>query len=237
MMLLQTTKKGQVMKSSTIRRSTLSKESMEVIEALAKENESNGTIGEYVRPEDIEVPVANKENEYNKTQEIDLLWQNFKSTQFNTNSPTAYVLMGFVGGVVATLLVMFCIGWFSNGKQVPLVNSNVKQEEQVDTEYSQNEEVQDSTAEEQVKTPVKNEESAVQGAEETKPEQKAQETKIDTSKMKKYVVKSGDTGESIIKHFYGTYTPERAERVMKANNLTNLDRINIDQELYIPVEK
>ena len=225
------------MKSSTIRRSTLSKESMEVIEALARENETNGTIGEYVRPEDIEVPTVNKENEYNKTQEIDLLWQNFKSTQFNTNSPTAYVLMGFVGGVVATLLVMFCIGWISNGKQIPLVNSNVKQEQQADSEYAESEEVQDTTAEEQVETPAKNEETVVRDTQETKVEQKAEEPKIDTSKMKKYVVKSGDTGESIIKHFYGSYTPERAERVMKANNLTNLDRINIDQELYIPVEK
>ena len=102
------------MKSSTIRRSTLSKESMEVIEALSKEQENDGSIGEYIRPEEIEA-ANEKENDYSKTQEIDLLWQNFKATQFNSNSPTAYILMGFAIGVI-TLLVLFCIGWFSNGK-------------------------------------------------------------------------------------------------------------------------
>ena len=54
--------------------------------------------------------------------------------------------------------------------------------------------------------------------------------------MKKYVVKSGDTGESIMKHFYGSYSPEKAQLIMKANNLKSLDRINIDQELLIPME-
>ena len=40
------------MKSSTIRRSTLSKESMEVIETLAKEQENEGSLGVYVRPDE-----------------------------------------------------------------------------------------------------------------------------------------------------------------------------------------
>jgi hypothetical protein len=43
--------------------------------------------------------------------------------------------------------------------------------------------------------------------------------------------------EAIIKHEYGAYTPERAEAIMKANNLSNLDHISIDQELLLPVEK
>ena len=54
--------------------------------------------------------------------------------------------------------------------------------------------------------------------------------------MKKYIVKNGDTVESIIKKAYGSYTPERAELIMKANNLKTLDRINIDQELLLPAE-
>ena len=80
------------MKSSTIRRSTLSRETMEVIENLSKENDS--VPSEYVRPEEEEkTPTDSIEN---KAQEIDLLWQTFKSTQFNTNSPMAYISMGFV---------------------------------------------------------------------------------------------------------------------------------------------
>ena len=112
------------MKSSTIRRSTLSKESMEVIEALAKEHENDDSIGEYVRPDEIvNSSTTQKENDIaGKAQEIDLLWQNFKATQFNSNSPTMYVLIGFVVGVVATLITMFCIMHFSSnirGKYLP----------------------------------------------------------------------------------------------------------------------
>ena len=220
------------MKSSTIRRSTLSKESMEVIEALSKEQENDGSIGEYIRPEEIET-AKDKENDYSKTQEIDLLWQNFKATQFNSNSPTAYILMGFAAGVISTLLILFCIGWFSNGKAYSNLFTKpaapVEQPQVIEEETS---EVQNTEEE----TPAAVEEQQPE-AQETKPEQKAEESKPTNVKMKKYIVKSGDTGESIIKHFYGSYSPEYAEKIMQANNMKNLDRINIDQELLIPIEK
>ena len=87
------------MKSSTIRRSTLSRETMEVIENLAKDQDSNGLPNEYVRPEDIETPKSENDS---KAQEIDLLWQTFKTTQFNTKSPLAYMTGGFLVGVIAT---------------------------------------------------------------------------------------------------------------------------------------
>ena len=91
------------MKSSTIRRSTLSKETMEVIENLAKEQEESGLPGEYVRPDEIENSNnKTKENELNAmSQEIDLLWQNFKTNQFNTNSPIINIIIGIIIGVVA----------------------------------------------------------------------------------------------------------------------------------------
>ncbi len=221
------------MKSSTIRRSTLSKESMEVIEALSKEQENDGSIGEYIRPEEIEA-ANDKENDYSKTQEIDLLWQNFKATQFNSNSPTAYILMGFAIGAITTLLVLFCIGWFSNGKAystlfikpaAPVEQPEVIEEEQTPEAQNTEEEAPAAVEEQQPE------------AQEPKAEQKAEEAKPTNVKMKKYVVKSGDTGESIIKHFYGSYSPEYADKIMQANDLKNLDRINIDQVLLIPIEK
>ena len=220
------------MKSSTIRRSTLSKESMEVIEALSKEQENDGSIGEYIRPEEVET-AKDKENDYSKTQEIDLLWQNFKATQFNSNSPTAYILMGFAAGVILTLLILFCIGWFSNGKAYSNLFTKpaapVEQPQVIEEETS---EVQNTEEE----TPAAVEEQQPE-AQETKPEQKTEESKPTNVKMKKYIVKSGDTGESIIKHFYGSYSPEYADKIMQANDLKNLDRINIDQVLLIPIEK
>lgn len=61
------------MKSSTIRRSNLSKEKMAVLEALSKykTDGSDITPNVYVRP--------------NREKELDLLWQNFKINQKQRN--------------------------------------------------------------------------------------------------------------------------------------------------------
>jgi len=234
------------MKSSTVRRSTLSQEAMDVIEALSREQDSD-SVGEYYRPEEIaEKQSAQKEFDFNsKAQEIDLLWQNFKTTQFNTNSPTAYVSIGFVSGVITTVLVMFLMGTFSGktdfaGKNFFgfLKNNNQVEETTLDEQAD----IAQETVEAKVSVPsddeTASENNQIQNTqqEETVSEQQPAQADINTAKTKKYIVKSGDTGESIIKHFYGSYTPERAEAIIKINNLKNLDRINIDQELLIPVE-
>ena len=213
------------MKSSTIRRSTLSKESMEVIETLAKEQENEGSLGEYVRPDE---EVAKQESEFaNKAQEIDLLWQNFKATQFNSKSHCSYITFG-VGyasnkTVSSTLPKVSLFG-------VEKIFTNHKQPQAEETLEDQADNAQDIAQDNRVSVPTEEETVAVQNnaIEPT--------ANVDSSKMKKYVVKSGDTGESIMKHFYGSYSPEKAQLIMKANNLKSLDRINIDQELLIPME-
>lgn len=220
------------MKSSTLRRSTLSKENMDVIETLAKENENNGGIGEYLRPDEIEKP----KEEVNKAQEIDLLWQNFKATQFNTNSPSAYILTGFIIGVVTTLLVVFGINAYAK-KSVspkPVVDTEIQTalDETTTQEPEQvSEDNNTAVAETQTEEPAATEQTANDKNQQEKP------SATKPVKTKKYIVKNGDTGESIIKHFYGAYTPERANAIIKLNNLKTLDRINIDQELLIPVEQ
>lgn len=224
------------MKSSTIRRSTLSKETMEVIENLAKEQEESGLPGEYVRPDEIET--SNKENEPNAmSQEIDLLWQNFKTNQFNTNSPIMNIIIGIIIGVVATLLVLFGISALSSDTP----NTGKKSNFGIERIFSHKKAVKEPTLEQQaaveeqaetqqkVSIPEENEEIA-----QNNEEQSQSEENVDTSKMTKYVVKNGDTAEKIIKNHYGTYSEEKAQMVMKANNLSSLDRINIDQELLLP---
>lgn len=224
------------MKSSTIRRSTLSKETMEVIENLAKEQEESGLPGEYVRPDEIET--SNKENEPNAmSQEIDLLWQNFKTNQFNTNSPIMNIIIGIIIGAVTTLLVLFGISALSSDAP----NTGKKSNFGIERIFSHKKAVKEPTLEQQaaveeqtetqqkVSIPEENEEIAQNNEEQSQPEEN-----VDTSKMTKYVVKNGDTAEKIIKNHYGTYSEEKAQMVMKANNLSSLDRINIDQELLLP---
>lgn len=225
------------MKSSTIRRSTLSKESMEVIENLVKQQDTQEDgVGEYIRPVDYEEN-SSESSIASKAQEIDLLWQNFKSTQFNSNSPTAYILLGAAVGVVVALVLTFSTGYYlsKSGKLTIQYNSVAAKSNTLEQDAATAQDVVEAKvsvpSEDEISTkPVVGETAkAVDSA-------SADVQKIDQSKIKKYVVKSGDTGESIIKHYYGSYSPEKAELIKKVNNLDSLDRINIDQELLIPME-
>lgn len=225
------------MKSSTIRRSTLSKESMDVIETLAKENKDED-LGEYVRPEDQQ---TNESEDLfaSKAQEIDLLWQNFKTTQFSTNSTAAYILLGFVIGVIVSVLCFVILGLAVTKSGGTLHIGNKALFASAPVELSSLNDQADAAQEEvEAKVVVPSEENdntTVAVSEE--PQEPAQtEPVLDKSKMKKYVVKNGDTVESIIKKNYGSYSQEKAELIMKANNMKSLDRINIDQELLIPMQ-
>src|SRR5574344_163974 len=229
------------MKSSTIRRSTLSKETMEVIENLSKEQDPSALPGEYVRPEDVEVHSA-ESTVANKAQEIDLLWQNFKNLQFNTKSPMAYVSLGFVSGVVTTLIILTCLGVFvaKSDVKVNLPDKSVSKLEKLNVF---NKKVEKKTIEQEAvdaqkdmnkKVSVPNEgDNLSDNSGEMKPFENSSFSK--TKGYKTYIVKSGDTGESIVKHYYGTYSPDKAELVRKASGLPNLDKINIGQELRIPI--
>lgn len=232
------------MKSSTIRRSTLSKESMEVIEMLSKDNDYNNAPDVYVRSDDVvEIPYG--EVAASKAQEIDMLWQSFKTAQFNTKSPMAYLIIGFIVGVITTLIIQLCMGTFSNGAIQTQTNTERKKLinfEKIFNKAPNNAEEASEEAPEKVnKVVVPTEEETPSNplnifkpsAEKTV-EQQPQQAQPDTSTMKKYKVKDGDTVEKIIRMHYGSYSPEKAEMIRKANNLKTLDRINIDQELLIP---
>ncbi len=109
------------MKSSTIRRSNLSKEKMAVLEALSqyRHDPYDNSPGIYVRP--------------NKERELDLLWQNFKVNQRNDKSPSIYLAAGFIVGAVVMLILTVLISFSANGfnyikEQLSSVPAPVKKE-------------------------------------------------------------------------------------------------------------
>lgn len=238
------------MKSSTIRRSTLSRETMEVIENLAKEQDPNG-LNEYVRPEDLEASAPeNSSILQEKAQEIDLLWQSFKNVQFNTKSPMVYVSVGFLSGVIATLIVLGCLGAFvvKSNVNTHLDNKSIftqiksslfTKKAPAPTLEEQADIAEETTVDKRVSVPGEDDTVAPvsDNASSAVSEKSTTSANVISGKTKKYVVKDGDTVESIIKHYYGSYSTEKAELIMKANNMANLDRINIGQELIIPVEE
>lgn len=91
------------MKSSTLRRSNLSKERMLVLEELSKNKKQpyDASPGVYVR--------ANKEKE------LDVLWQNFKVSQKEDRSPGIYLATGFIAGAVAMLIMTTLLSFSIRG--------------------------------------------------------------------------------------------------------------------------
>lgn len=175
------------MKSSTLRRSNLSKEKMAVLEALSKykqDSSYDNSPNVYVRP--------------NKEKELDLLWQNFKISQKSEKSPSVYLATGFIAGAVTMLLLTTIISFSVKGSDVKVPADNAK---------------------------VKNEKVNFLPASENAA--KASEV---------YTVQSGDTVESILIRFYGSFSPEKAKLVQDANNLQNLNKLQIGQKLTIPME-
>ena len=189
------------MKSSTIRRSNLSKEKIAVLEALSKFKSKNS----------ISSSSLNSSNSGSINVELDLLWQNFRMPKVE-RSPIVYLGMGFAAGVVATILVSALIG-VSTTDFHPNFKFNIKMP---------------SIA---MPTPQKANKlnflpSSGSASQEAAPEQKPDE---------EYTVQSGDTMEAIARRFYGTYSPEKVELIMKANNMTNPNKLSIGQKLIIPM--
>lgn len=91
------------MKSSTLRRSNLSKERMVILEELSKNKKQpyDASPGVYVRT--------------NKDKELDVLWQNFKVSQKEDKSPGIYLATGFIAGAVAMLIMTTLLSFSVRG--------------------------------------------------------------------------------------------------------------------------
>lgn len=180
------------MKSSTIRRSNLSKEKMAVLETLSKyrHDDFDNSPGIYIRPE--------------KERELDVLWQNFKVNQKSDNkSPNVYLMAGFVAGAVVMLVLTVLISFSAKGIYSIKENSIA---------------------------PVKKEKMSLNFI-------PASSNSVDTNAVNEiYTVQSGDTMESILIRFYGSYSKEKESLVLKTNNLTDPNKLSIGQQLTIPVE-
>ena len=238
------------MKSSTVRRSGLSKESMDIIENLANETPTEYTAhtdsDSYNAPSEYYRETESNSSD-NKSKEIDLLWQTFKSAQFSTNSTFMHVLGGFIMGVITTIVAVSIFGMFAaNSDNTALKNKFAIGSSQTETQKFE-EEVEDAkNLINEQKIPAEDiepqdaaikEDLAPQKSEIKKSKKEVTHEAKAAVKTKKYIIKDGDTVEAIIIRNYGSYTPERAEAIMKVNNLKDLDHISIDQELLLPIEK
>ena len=95
------------MKSSTLRRSNLTREKIAMLSALSDYNKARG---------------RSNANLTDKQAELDMLWQNFKIAATSNKSPKAYFSAGFFVGVVVSLIVATFISFFVGYS--PLSNLN-----------------------------------------------------------------------------------------------------------------
>ena len=88
------------MKSSTLRRSNITREKMAMLSALSEYNNAKGRSNAHIT---------------DKQAELDMLWHNFKIAATSERSPKTYFSVGFFTGIVVSLIVAtiisFCIGY------------------------------------------------------------------------------------------------------------------------------
>ena len=187
------------MKSTTLRRSNITREKVAMMEALNRYNREHQDEDFYRRQ--------------TKSRELDALWQNLgvaTRAQKNEKTPQVYFVMGLIVGVIITLIITTFVSLLIN-VTTPKEDINIKPSKQVTTTDN--------------------------GKFRFIPADSAKSTSAATYKNKEYTVKEGDTLESIVIRFYGTFDMEKVGLIQDANKMANPNALSIGQKLIIPVNK
>ena len=216
---------------------------MAVLEALSKYNNSNennsNNINDYaVNNEPIEDGSPEVYVRPSKEKELDLLWKDFRIPK-GERSPIVYLGIGFVAGVLTTLILSAVIG-MSSGNFHVRANQNTSAEivAPVDSTTSETSEVAVTESSEVVSedtaaaAPAKR--FGLFGSNKTSSETSSEATA--SQSYKEYEVQDGDTMEKIVKSFYGTFSPEKVDAIAKASNMKDPNKLSIGQKLNIPSE-
>ena len=195
------------MKSSTLRRANLSKEKMQVLEALAG----------YRRQEYYPTTLSTQQNiptQQIKDKELDVLWNNFKQHTKQDKSPTVYLITGFIAGLIVMTILTIVLHFSVNS-----INNNVPDI----TEKATSTKVEDTAItfipadKNDISTPNKSVATS------------------NTSGQETYTVQNGDTLENIIIRFYGSYSKDREQAIKEINHMSNPNALSIGQKLIIPL--
>lgn len=185
------------MKSSTLRRSNITREKVAMMEALSKYNRQHQDEDFY--------------KSQNKTRELDVLWQSFGvKPQKNEKAPQVYFVTGLILGVIVTLAITTVISLLINlsTPKDDMVMPSKKPAAETSGKFSFI--PADSTSSKPSAAVLTNEE---------------------------YVVKEGDTLESIVIRFYGTFDMSKVNAIQAANKMANPNALSIGQKLIIPMNQ
>ena len=186
------------MKSTTLRRSNITREKVAMMEALTRYNKQHQNEDFY--------------RSQNKTRELDILWQSFGvKPNKNEKAPQVYFVTGLICGVIITLAITTVISL--------LINL--------------------STPKDDIIVPSSKKSAAVET------NGKFSFIPADSASVKptppilsnvEYVVKEGDTLESIVIRFYGSFDMSKVNAIQSANKMANPNALSIGQKLIIPMK-
>ncbi len=181
------------MKGSTLRRSNLTREKMDMMRSINRYSAKHQDSSFY--------------RDQSKERELDVLWQNFRvSHKPMDKSPQVYFVLGLVVGAVITLIMTTMVSI--------LINCTAPREAKIQTPKAATEDAKFAF--------IPADSAAVV------------ET-FSAPKSQTYTVQSGDTLESIIIRFYGTFDMTKVDLIKEANNMANPNALSIGQKLVIPM--
>ena len=183
------------MKSSTLRRSNITREKVQMMEALSRYNRQHQDEDFY--------------KSQNKTRDLDVLWQSFGlKPQRNEKAPQVYFVTGLIFGVIITLAITTVVSL--------LINLSAPKDDMI--------------------VPVKKQ--AVTDAKVSFiPADSAAVKPAAPASNEFYTVKAGDTLESIVIRFYGSFDMSKVNAIQNANKMANPNALSIGQKLIIPMNR
>ena len=183
------------MKSTTLRRSNITREKVAMMEALERYNREHQDEDFYRRQ--------------SKSRELDMLLQNFGVRQQKTEkAPQVYFVVGLIAGVIITLLITTFVSI--------LINISTPREDAVP----------------KVK-PAAQENAKFRFI----PADTSKSAAVPVVSREEYTVREGDTLESIVIRFYGSFDMNKVNLIQEANKMANPNALSIGQKLIIPVNK
>ena len=182
------------MKSSTLRRSNITKEKVEMMEALSRYNRQHQDEDYY--------------KSQNKAREIDVLWQSFGiKPQRSEKAPQVYFVTGLIVGVIITLAITTVVSLL----------------------------ISFTTPKDDIIVPSKKAAVETSGKFSFIPADSAASKPAAPASDQEYVVKEGDTLESIVIRFYGSFDMSKVNAIQDANKMANPNALSIGQKLIIPM--
>ena len=174
-------------------------------------------------------------NEQPQPQELDMLWGNQKHVPKEDQKPILFFGMGVVVGVIVTGAIFLL---FLNKPTATVADnaSKLPEVEEIQLVPKIDDPTKEKPVEAAVTTPGETDEMT-EAPTPTKPIEKA--TKLVPKQpaqlaVQYYNVRNGDTLEQIARKYYGKGTPEMIEKIQRANNMRNANRLAIGQKLVIP---